>query len=666
MKNSYKYWLDRWSKSKIFTVENDHIKEKSYLFSSFPKTNTLGFQNGNIRPVLIGDFYSRYQRMNNFNVMYPVGYDSLGLQSFLENKKMSNIINDDISGIFKEQLIKLGIGIDENKEIDLKHREYLVVLQHAFIELYEKGYIKYDNLVVYQDSEQKKLIDSYYKNDTLYPNRVKAFYIDISNIQDEIYQKINELNIDENIKNELFKMLEPNRSIDIDFSLTNGSKISVNMKNPEFIGGISFIAIHPDFINLEDYISFEELSALESYLSEDNENDFGLFTGNYAINPLTGEKIPVFISVNFEEEIHIGNTHLSLIDYKLATEEGIRTIDIIQDGVMINSDFLNGVKVEDAKDILIDAFLDAGMCTVNTYYDKKEILVSSSDTLGALIPFLKDSDNKIYSLKKHLPFEFSPQFRPILGSDVDVPGRTIEGSINHLFSTGMLPILSLIYDGIGGSSSLFSKETINMFNKWNGINIYSIMKNELYVGIFIPCVILAIIEKEKGVKLPPLFKKIFIFEDTLDSNLNLMNRLNNNLFDLNKLVDKYGVDAVRMYFLSKPTDKFIYREEELIYFSDFLNEVEEYYNEFTLDNSIEEKVNFKVEECNNLISNYETDLYVKTVLELFENVFKGNKATYKQALLFLKLLYPIAPFLADDIHKEIYNGKYLISDDGWI
>ena len=129
---------------------------------------------------------------------------------------------------------------------------------------------------------------------------------------------------------------------------------------------------------------------------------------------------------------------------------------------MINSDFLNGVRVEKAKDMLIDAFLDAGMCKVNTYYDKKEILVSSSDTLGALIPFLKD-DNHIYSLKKHLPFEFSVQYRPILGSDVDVPGRVIDGSINHIFSTGMLPILSLIYDGIGGSSSLFSKETINMF-----------------------------------------------------------------------------------------------------------------------------------------------------------------------------------------------------------
>lgn len=666
MKNSYTYWLDRWSKSKIFSVENDHIKQKSYLFSSFPKTNILGFQNGNIRPVLIGDFYSRYQRMNNFNVMYPVGYDSLGLQSFLENKKMSNIINDDISLIFKDQLLKLGIGIDENKEIDLKHREYLNVLQHAFIDLYEKGYIKYDNVVVYQDSEQKKIIDSYYRNSELSPNRVKAFYLDISNCHKEISDKITELNVDESIKNELLSMLEPNRSVDIEFALTNGTKINVNMKNPEYMGGISFIAIHPDCVELEEYISIEELSSLENYLSEDNTNDFGLFTGNYAINPLTGNKIPVFISVNYNEEIHIGNTYLSLEDYKLANEEGIRIVDIVQDGVMINSDFLNGVDVEKAKDVLIDAFLDAGMCIAHTYYDKKEILVSSSDTLGALIPFLKDSDNKIYSLKKHLPFEFSPQFRPILGNDVDVPGRTIDGSINHLFSTGMLPILSLIYDGIGGSSSIFSKETINMFNKWDGINIYSIMKNELYVGVFIPCVILAIIEKEKGVKLPPLFRKLFIIEETVDINENSMNRSNGNIFDLNKLINKYSADSIRMYFLYKPLDKFVYLEEQLIYFNDLLKEIEEYYNEFTLDNSIGIKFNEAVERCNKHISNNETHLYVNSVVELFEEVLRGNKPTYDQALLFLKLLYPIVPFLADDIHKEIFNGKYLISDDGWI
>lgn len=667
MKNNNNYWIDRWQKSKSFRVENDRIKQKSYLFSSFPKTNMYGFQNGNIRPQLIGDFFSRYQRMDNFNVMYPIGYDSLGLKSFLENKKFSNLINDDISLIFKEQLLKLGIGIDDTKEIDLKHNEYLTILQLAFIDLYEKGYIKYDNVIVYQDENQKKIIDSYYKNDNLHPNRVKAFYLDISECIDLIITKINELNTTEEVKNQLLDMLEPNQSVNIEFMLTNNKKIEVNMKNPEYIGGISFIILHPDFIDVEDFIDLDELSALEKYLSDDNTNDFGMFTGNYAINPLTGNKIPVFLSVNYDVPVYIGNPYLNKKDYDIAIEEGIRILDIVQDGVFIQSDFLNGIKIEDGKDLLIENFYNADMCTINTYYEKKEILLSSTDTLGALIPFLKDSDNKIYSLKKHLPFIFSPQFRPILGNDVDVPGRTIEGSINHIFSTGLSPLLSLIYDEIGGSSSIFSKETINMLKQWNGIEVYSLMKNELYVGVFIPLVILTIIEKEKGVELPPLFKKLLIIEDTVDSNNLIMNRSNNNLFDLNKLLDKYSPDAIRMYFLSKDVNSFVFKIEELEEFNNLIDNIEKYYyKDFTLDNSIQSKFEEYLKKCDELIKNKEVDLYINNLVEFFNEVLCGITPTYEQAYLFLKLLYPVAPFLADDINKEVFKGKYLIGDDGWI
>ena len=667
LKNSYSYWINRWQTSKSFRVENDRIKQKSFLFSSFPKTNIYGFQNGNIRPQLIGDFFSRYQRMDNFNVMYPVGYDSLGLKSFLENKKYSNLINDDISIIFRQQLLNLGVAIDETKEIDLKHNEYLTILQLAFIDLYEKGYIKYDNVVVYQDDNHKKIIDSYYKNDSLHPNRVKSFYLDISNCIDDIIDKINTLNTTDEIKKQLLNILEPNRSINIDLMLTNGKQITINMKNPEFMSGIAFICLHPDYIDLDEFVSLDELSAMEEYLSADNTNDFGFFTGNYAINPLTGNKIPVFISVNYNVPVYIGNPHLNKEDYETAISEGIRILNITQDGVFVQSDFLNGIRVEEGKELLIENFLEADMCTVDTYYEKKEILLSSTDTLGALIPFLKDSDDKIYSLKKHLPFVFSPQFRPILGNDVDVPGRTIEGSINHLFSSGLTPLLSLIYDEIGGSSSIFSKETIDMLKKWDGIEVYSLTKNEIYVGIFMPLVILSIIEKEKEVKLPPLFKKLLLIENTLDTNEEIMERSNNNLFDLDKLLNKFSPDAVRLYFLSKPVESFVFNVSELEEMNNLLLNIEQYFNNnFSLDNSNQNQFESYLKECDELIKNKEVDLYVNKVIEMYNNVLVNIRPTREQALSFLKLLYPIMPFMADDINKEIFKSKYLIGDDGWI
>ena len=206
-----------------------------------------------------------------------------------------------------------------------------------------------------------------------------------------------------------------------------------------------------------------------------------------------------------------------------------------------------------------------------------------------------------------------------------------------------------------------------MLKQWNGIEVYSLMKNELYVGVFIPLVILTIIEKEKGVKLPPLFKKLLIIEDTVDSNNLTMNRSNNNLFDLNKLLDKYSPDAIRMYFLSKDVNSFVFKIEELEEFNNLIDNIEKYYyKDFTLDNSIQSKFEEYLKKCDELIKNKEVDLYVNNLVEFFNEVLCGITPTYEQAYLFLKLLYPVAPFLADDINKEVFKGKYLIGDDGWI
>ena len=666
MKQSYDYWIKRWQDSKSFCVENDRFKPKSYILTEFPKTSTFGFQNGDIRIPLIGDVFSRYQRMAGYNVMYPIGYDSLGLKSFLENKKMSNILNDDIATLFKEQLLKLGVGIDESKEIDLKHNEYLTILQLAFIDLYERGYIKYDNIIVYQDEQQKKIIDSYYKNDNLSPNRVKAFYLDISECTDLIVNRINALNVDKNVKEELLNMLEPKRSIEVDFLLTNGKRITAELKNPEYMGGISFISLHPDYIDIEEFISLDELGALELYLSEHNSNDFGLFTGYYATNPLTGNKIPVFISVNYDEPVHIAIPCINKADYDCALAEGIRVLDVVQDGVFIQSDFLNGVDVSLAKDLLIDNFIKADMCNVNYYYDKKNILVSSLDTLGALIPFLKDSDNQIYSLKKHLPFIFSPQYRPILGSDVDVPGRTIEGSINHIFSSGMVPVLSLIYDEIGGSSSIFSADLIRIFNEWDGIQTYILNSSQLFVEVFIPCVIMAIIEKEKGVKLPPLFKELLIVQPIFDSKGSMIERSNNNLLDFNKLLKEYSADAIRLYFLSNNYESFNFNKILLNEYQLLVEEIEEFfYKGFANSNSLGPKFKEFASNVTEQLNSKNIYEYSKIVVDFYNNVIKESKITSKQALLFLKSIYPLMPFMADDIYKEVFKGKYLISDDGW-
>ncbi|MDE7095556.1 MAG: class I tRNA ligase family protein, partial [Anaeroplasmataceae bacterium] len=370
MNKDSSYWIKEWKTSKNFRVENDRIKPKSYLFSTFPKTNLYGFQDLNIRPLLVGDFFSRYQRMAGYNVLFPTGFDSIGLSSYMENKRHSNTINDDISSIFEEQMLSLGVGMDDQKTIDLKHDDFLTSLQLAFIELYELGYMKYGFIDVCQDKSGKKILDTYFNKKTLYPNKVKAFYLDIADIRESVLKKIEALPLNEVLCQKLKDIFAPKKSLNIHFSVTNGAKLTYNFKEPEYIGGISFILIHPEYIDFTEFTLYEEYPAVEMYLSEENTNDFGVFTGSYAINPLTGKKIPIFISDKYDCPVYFANPYLNHEDRITAQEEGLPIIDVVQNGVFIESDFLNGIPVEEGRTLIMEQFVSADIGTYESYYSK--------------------------------------------------------------------------------------------------------------------------------------------------------------------------------------------------------------------------------------------------------------------------------------------------------
>lgn len=666
LKNDYNYWINIWQKSKNFRVENDRIKPKSYLFSSFPKINYFGFQDGNLRPIIVGDFFSRLQRMQGYNVFFPTGFDSLGFSSYLENKKHSNINNDDIEMVFEEQMLKLGIGIDMQNLINLKHDEYLSILQLAFIELYEKGYVKYDFIDVLEDKKNKKIFDLWYKNDTYTLNKLKTFYLDISNIKQDIVENIKELNTSKQIQEKLLSYLVPQKKIKLEISTSINTVFEIELVEPQYMGAIAFILINPDYIDIAPYCSPQNFFEIEKYLSSDTTNCIGIRSDIWAINPLTGDKIPIFISVKYDMPVYVGNPYLNMNDYNDAKEEWLVIRNVVQNGVFIQSDFLNGVKEEEGKELLIKTFYSADICSVNEYYSKDKILISSLDSFGALVPFLKDNEDNIYDLKRYIPFNFSSKFRPVLSDDVDVEGSIINFTINHLFSTGLLPILTMLYDNIGSNISIFSTEANKIFNMWNGINLMTISEDELLLNVFIPTVIFSIIKKETNLNTPPLFREIRLVKPTFDENYLKFSR-SNNLFNISRFLDEYKGDAFRLYFLSKKIDSdFIFSEEELSSVKNLLIGIREKYENLVEKNDLEAKFAELITIVNDAVNNHDINSYVAEVFNFYKHKIGTKFLSYKQGLIFLKILYPICPFISEDIYKEIYKGKYLISDDGWI
>lgn len=665
MKNNCDYWIKKWQDNKIFSVENDQIKSKKYHFSCFARTLFCGFQDGHLRPSIIGDVYSRFDRMRDCNVVFPTGVNSLGPEAHEELKKYKN---DQLSLLYEEQLLQMGIGIDEQKKIDLSKDNYITALQLAFIELFERGYIAYDYIPVLYDKRKKKIKDPYFKGPKLEQLPMKCFYLNIGSVLEDIMAKIEELHLNKDVKEQLYQMLEPKESITLSFPVTNGSKLSITLKEPEYMGGISYILIHPDYIDFSLYALGSEYSAIEQYLSDDNTNDFGVFTGSYAINPLTGKKIPIFVSVMHECPIYAANPYRNEEDRKTALEECLPVIDVVQNGVFIESDFLNGVEEQAGRALLISNFQMADLGAVEHYYSKDKILLSSLDMYGALIPYLIDEEGKLYSLKNKLPFALSSKFRMVLGPNDNITVNKLDGSLNDTFCNGMLPLLALLYDDIGDSVSIFSKEALDRMNLWNGIDLMIAEQDDLFNSVFFPICILAILEKEKRVSLPPLFKDLILVGPTVDESYQVIDRSNNNLLDIQGYLQQELGDALRLYLLSKPLEEaFSFKEEELYSLNHLLINIEKmFYQPFAKEKALPTEFDQWVKSCVDLLEQKEITSYVHQILNFYKHTLWNVTLHIKQALIVLKLLYPIVPFMAEDIYHEVFKGKYLLSDAGWI
>jgi len=661
MNDAYK----KWQEEKNFIIDNDHLKEKCFIFSSFPTANKYGFQTGNVRPLIYGDVIARYERLLNKNVLYPVGFNTLAESSFIESRKSANVLNDNISKTFLNQMLKLGIGVNDQKIMDMRHDEYLSNLQLDFIELYERGYIEYKNTIAYQDTKSKKIYDYMVKTEDSTKIQFKGFVLKCGMIINDVIKDIRNLNLDDDIKEKLIDAFDGRDTLDIELETSIGTKLNISFENPWVIGGVTFILLNPDFLDVIPLCDPNELLNIKSYISK--RDQLYVYSGNYCTNPLTGNKIPILISDMHNQSIYPGNPYLSDDDRLFALSEGFEVINIKdENGLLINSDFLNGMIEKEANLAITLAFTEGGLAESKKEYFHKDILLSSNDPFGALFPFLSD-DDKLYSLKDYLPLSFSVQFRPVLNEKCDIPGNIMSGTINSLFTIGMAPILAILYDEIGSNESMFSKIAIDEFIDWGTIKQLSISEDIIYQGILMPIILNNIIRKEAPFT-PKLVKNVKIIKDTYDKNHDNIKRANNNMLDIDKLCDKYSPDSIRAYFmLSKIDDDFIYDEDILKEIDEFIKKIS-----ITILNPTyvsENKLDYEFFDLENKSKMYLNDNrvndYAKLVLEFSNNIILNHQLKEEQLLSYLSVIYPLLPYLSEESYSRLFDSKYSIINEGW-
>ena len=662
--NWYKKWVDNHS----FIVENDRLKTKTYIYSFYPKCDEYGFIDGNVRPYILADFYSRYLRMKDNNVLLPVGFNTLSSGSFTESKKISNHLDDKVSDLYKDTLLELGVGINDNKLINMRHDEYVSNIQSAFIDLYDRGYIEYKNTIVYYDEKKNKIYDSLNAPMNLPRIKEKCFVLKIDNILKQIIKDVLDLNVDNDIKEEIISYFEPKDILCMNFSLSSLKTIEVNIEKPEYIGAISYILINPEYIDIMEYIDPDEASGVLEYLESGTE-PFS-YSGTNAINPLTGNQIPIFVSTAHNTDVYLGMPSINHEDMVFAKNAGFEIIDVLsEEGFLINSDFLNNLTPDIARKKIVESFVDCEMASIEKTYDKKEINLSSYDTFGALFPFLFDNGSlKLNSLKDFLPYNFNEQFRPQLNSKVNVLGEALEGSINDLFVSGMSPFISILYDEFNSSYEMLSDISREEYNAWLPIKQLIVDKDSIIEQLLMPIIFYNILKKELGYNLPKFVENVIVMPKVYDNSLNDINRMNNNIIDFNKLLNEYYADSIRLFYLSQnPNDKFIFNQYDLEDDDKYVKALEEALLRKTNNDST--RLDFYFSDFSRMVSklidnNKISDLisYVKTfsIKYIIKEIPSDDNI-----LTFLRTIFPIMPYLSEEIYEIKFNGRYSIINEGW-
>jgi leucyl-tRNA synthetase len=455
-------WQSFFEKNQIFKTKKN-LGKKFYCLEMFPYPSG-NIHMGHVRNYTLGDVIANYKRLKGYNVLHPMGWDAFGLpaeNAAIQNKLHPGVWTKKNIAVMKSQLQRLGLSIDWGKEVSTCDENYYKQQQSLFSFFFKQGLVyKKESYVNWDPIDQtvlanEQVIDGkgWRSGAVVEKKKLSQWFLNITKYSDELLESL------ENLKGwpEKVKLMQKNwigKSIgcEIDFLTNNEKKIKIFTTRPDTIFGTSFIAIAPDhpftqfFENDENFLKFKSEAlkniAIESSLSKNEK--LGFKTPYFVHHPfIKDKKLPIYVSNFILMDYGTGAIYGCpahdqrdlefALKYKLEVYpvvSPVKSQDIkikdeayVDDGFIINSDFLNDLSVSEAKEKIIKIVEDKKIGNSKTIYRLKDWGISRQRYWGCPIPILYREDGKIIPVpEKDLPIT--------LPEDIDFskPGNPLE---NH-------------------------------------------------------------------------------------------------------------------------------------------------------------------------------------------------------------------------------------------
>ncbi len=410
-------WQKIWEDKGVFHAETNSDKPKFYSLIEFPYPSGQGLHVGHPRPYTALDTVSRKRRLQGYNVLYPIGWDAFGLPT--ENYAIKNHIHPEIVtknniARFKKQIQSLGISFDWSREVNTTDPDYYKWTQWIFLQLF-----KHDLKCVLANEEVVNGVCERCGSEVV--RRVKSqWMLRITKYADRLIDDLDLVDYPERVKLQQKNWIGRSYGAEVEFDTTAGDKLVVYTTRPDTLYGATYMVVSPEhpyiekwtdkLQNLDEIKAYQRESAKKSDFerTEMNKDKTGVkLEGVTAINPVNGREIPIFISdyvlISYGTGAIMAVPAHDTRDWEFAKKFDLPIIEVVKGGedvqkeaftdcatgIMVNSEILDGLSVEDAKKKIIEVLTEKGIGHQKVNFKLRDWVFSRQRYWGEPIPIVK-------------------------------------------------------------------------------------------------------------------------------------------------------------------------------------------------------------------------------------------------------------------------------------
>ena len=424
-----KKWQDVWEKEHTFAAKQDYTLPKYYALVEFPYPSGQGLHVGHPRPYTALDIIARKKRLQGYNVLYPMGWDAFGLPT--ENYAMKNHIHPEIvtkNNVerFKNQLKMLGLSFDWDREVNTTDPNYYKWTQWIFLQLYKKGLAYKKEMSVNWCTGCKVVLaneevvnGACERCGSEVVHKVKSqWMLKITAYADRLIDDLDGLDFIDRVVTQQKNWIGRSHGAEVNFETTAGDVLTIYTTRPDTLFGATYMVMSPEHPFIEKWADkISNLDAVRAYQEQAaKKSDFErtelakektgvMLEGVRAVNPVNGKEIPIFLSdyvlISYGTGAIMAVPAHDERDWEFAKKFGCPIVEVVKGGnveeaaftdcatgVMVNSGFLDGMSVEEAKKAIIAYLEEKGLGTPKTNFKLRDWVFSRQRYWGEPIPMV--------------------------------------------------------------------------------------------------------------------------------------------------------------------------------------------------------------------------------------------------------------------------------------